>query len=449
MEKISIGKLIEYTNGNLLKGNKDEFITNIVIDSREVNEKSLFVPIIGARFDGHDFMESCYDNGCRNFICDKNHTFLKEDINLIVVDDTTKAFGDIASGYKENLDIPTIAITGSVGKTSTKDMIYAVLSEKFNTLKTIGNLNNEIGVPKTLLRLDSSIDNAVVEMGMDRKGQISYLTKLVKPNIGVITNIGMSHIEHFDNQDGIFSAKMEITDSFSSDNILIVNGDDKYLKTLKENELNYKLITCGFEKDNDIYCEKYNIDGINANFTCVYNDKKYDFVIPSPAKHNILNAMFAIAIANIYDFTEEEIRKGLLNFELSSNRLDIFKTDKYRIINDTYNASFDSMMSALDVLNNFEGRKVAILGDIFELGSYSEEIHRKIGKVLNCDLLITIGQEAKYIYEEAKDRIESLYFLTKEDFYDKISAILLEGDTILVKASRGMELEKVVNFLKE
>ena len=447
METLSFEKIHSYLTGNLISNNNKNDILEIVIDSREATDKSLFIPIIGENHDGHKFLESAYENGCRSFLIDKNHKFDKNDINLIEVKDTKLAYGEIAKNYKRELNIPCIAITGSVGKTSTKDMIYGVLSEKYNTSKTIGNLNNDIGVPKTILKLNKSHEISIIEMGMDKKGEISYLTNLVKPNIGVITNIGMSHIEHFENQEGIFNAKMELTEPFNENNILIVNGDDKFLKQLKNKNKKYKIITCGFEKENDIYCEDYEVTSNGATFTCIYNGEKHKYTIPSPAKHNILNAMFAIAIGNIYNLTENQITKGLQNFKLSSNRLDIFKTKDYTIINDTYNASYDSMMSALEVLNNFNTRKVAILGDIFELGSYSEEIHRKIGKNIKCDLLITIGNNSKYIYEEAKEKIESYHHSTKEEFYQNMN-ILEKEDTILVKASRGMELEQVVEKLK-
>ena len=188
-----MGVICQYAEGDFVKGDKDVIISEIVIDSREVSSDSLFIPIIGERFDGHQFLEGAYDNGCRSFIIDKNHDFVKDDINLIRVDDTTKAFGLISKGYKNQFNIPFIAITGSVGKTSTKDIIYSVLSQKYNTLKTEGNLNNSIGLPKTLLKLNFKHEIGIVEMGMDKKGEISYLTNLVNPDVAVITNIGMSH----------------------------------------------------------------------------------------------------------------------------------------------------------------------------------------------------------------------------------------------------------------
>ena len=317
-------------------------------------------------------------------------------------------------------------------------------------MKTEGNLNNEIGLPKTLLKLDSHNEIAVIEMGMDKKGEIDYLTNLVNPDVAVITNIGMSHIENFDSQKGIFEAKMEIVNGLKEDGLLVVNGDDPYLKTLKGLDKKYSLITCGFNRENDIYCSSYTVNEDNISFTCKYNNQEYNFTVDSIAKHNILNAMFAIVIGFKYGLVYEEIKEGLLNIEFSKNRLNIIKTDKYTLIDDTYNASYDSVMSALEILNNFEGRKVAILGDILELGKHSKSIHEKLGKNVSCDVLVAIGEDAKYIYEEAKKKgVTAYYFLTKEDFYDKMATILLKGDNILIKASRGLKLDEVVDVLKK
>ncbi len=449
MEKISITEIKDYTNGKFIKQNNNAYISKISIDSRDINDKTLFVPIIGVVHDGHKFMESAYDAGCRSFICDVNHDFDKEDINLVKVSDTTLAFASIAKGYRNKFDIPLVAITGSVGKTSTKDIINSVLSVKYNTIKTIGNLNNEIGVPKTLFTITNDTELAVIEMGMDHKGEIDYLSKLASPDVAVITNIGMSHIMNFDNQDGIFKAKMEIVNGLKDNGLLIVNGDDKYLSTLRDNDHSYELITYGFDSSNDIYCSNYKIYDDYSMFTCIYNDNEYSFKLGSIAKHNIGNALIAIVLGFKYGLTYDEIQSGLLDIDFSNNRLDIIKTDKYTVINDTYNSSYDSVMSALEVLNGFKTRKVAILGDILELGSYSESIHRRIGKEIKCDVLIAIGDSAKFISDEVLDSIESYYFLKKEDFYDRVGSIINEGDTILVKASRGMELDKVVDYLKE
>lgn len=450
MESIKTKEIENYTKGKIIINNNEGLITKVSIDSRDVDKDTLFIPIIGSKFDGHTFMESAYNLGCRNFICDENHKFQKDDINLVEVKDTTLALGQLAKGYKEKFNITLIGITGSVGKTSTKDIITSVLKEKYNVLKTEGNLNNEIGLPKTLLNLDSTKEIGIIEMGMDKKGEIDYLTNLTNPDIAVITNIGMSHIMNFENREGIFNAKMEIVNGFKDKGLLIVNGDDKFLSTLKGQKHNYELLTYGFKEDNDIYCKTYKIEETSSNFTCIYKNKEYNFEIKSIAKHNIGNALIAILLGFKFNLTKEEIQKGLLNLELSQNRLDIFETKNYRIINDTYNSSYDSVMSALEVLSNFKTRKVAILGDILELGNYSEKIHRQIGQNIKCNLLITIGKEAQFISEEAqKKSIETRRFLTKEEFYEKKSTILKKGDTILVKASRGMELDKVVEYLKK
>lgn len=451
MEKLNMSKICEFTKGSFYLKNKESSFENIVIDSRQATSKSLFIPIIGETHDGHNFMESAYNLGCRNFICDKNHEFKKDDINLVIVNDTTKAFGLIAKEYKKSLDIFSVAVTGSVGKTSTKDIISSVISKKYKTLKTIGNLNNEIGVPKTLLNLNSNHEVAVIEMGMDKKGEIDYLTKIVNPDVAVITNIGMSHIMNFPNgQEGIFEAKTEIVNGLKENGLLIVNGDDQYLKTLKNNKHSYRLLTYGFKENNDIICKNYEIKENLINFTCIYNNQEYNFSISSPAKHNIGNAMIAILIGFELGLSEIEIKQGLANIEFTQNRLDIIKTDNYTIIDDSYNSSYDSVMSALEVLNSFKERKVAIIGDIFELGRYSESIHKKIGQNLKCDVLVTIGKNAKYIFEEALNRgIKSYYYEEKDNFYKEYKNILLKDDVILIKASNGMKFKEIVNFLKE
>ena len=453
MYKFSINEIVLATKGKLLKKNSNQEITYISLNSNDIKENTLFIPIIGEVNDGHKFMESAYQNGCRTFLIDKNHKFNKEDINLIRVKDTTKSFGYISKYYKNKFNIQYIGVTGSVGKTSTKDMIYSVLNQKYKTLKNEGNFNNEIGVPKTLLNLDNTIEKAVIEMGMSYKGEIKHLANIVEPKIAIISNIGMSHIEHFKNQEGIFKTKMEITTNITKDNILIVNGDDKFLKTLKTKKLKYKLLTYGFEKDNDIYCNNYKINEEKIDFSCIINNKEEKFTIPTPAKHNILNALAAILVGLENNIEIKDIKKGLKHFELTKMRLDIFKTDKYRIINDTYNASCDSMISALNVLKNYKDRRVAILGDIFETGVYEEKIHRTIGDNIkdNTDILITIGKSSKYIYDEAIrkgfNKNNAYHFDTKESFIKQKDKIIKEKDTILLKASRGMALETLIDQL--
>lgn len=455
MEKIRIKEIRDALNGEFINSTKNYNIDNISINSKDVTSSSLFIPIIGETHDGHNFMEDAYNNGCKNFLIDKNHTFNKTDVNLIKVDDTTIALGNLASAYKEMFKVVCVGVTGSVGKTSTRDIIYSVISKQYKTLKNEGNLNNNIGIPKTLFNLDKSYKAAVIEMGMNHKGEIKYLTDMVNPYIAVISNIGLSHIENFENQEGIFKAKMEITSNFNKNNILIVNGDDPYLKKVKPKNPEYRVYTYGFSKSNDIYCTNYVIGKDYIDFTCIINYNEEYFRIPTIAKHNIYNAMAAILVAINLNIGLPKIKEGLREFTLTKGRQTIIEKKYLTIIDDSYNASLDSVKSAVDVLNNFKTRRVAILGDILETGSYNEEIHKNIGAYLpkKIDFLIAVGPSSKYIIDEAikqgfnKDNI--VHFNTYENLLTNITKLLQKNDTALVKASHGIKLYEVVEYLNK
>lgn len=455
MEKIRIKEIRDFLNGEFINSTKNYNIDNISTNSKDVTSSSLFIPIIGETHDGHNFMEDAYNNGCKNFLIDKNHTFNKTDVNLIKVDDTTIALGNLASAYKEMFKVVCVGVTGSVGKTSTRDIIYSVISKQYKTLKNEGNLNNNIGIPKTLFNLDKSYKAAVIEMGMNHKGEIKYLTDMVNPYIAVISNIGLSHIENFENQEGIFKAKMEITSNFNKNNILIVNGDDPYLKKVKPKNPEYRVYTYGFSKSNDIYCTNYVIGKDYIDFTCIINYNEEYFRIPTIAKHNIYNAMAAILVAINLNIGLPKIKEGLREFTLTKGRQTIIEKKYLTIIDDSYNASLDSVKSAVDVLNNFKTRRVAILGDILETGSYNEEIHKNIGAYLpkKIDFLIAVGPSSKYIIDEAikqgfnKDNI--VHFNTYENLLTNITKLLQKNDTVLVKASHGIKLYEVVEYLNK
>lgn len=452
MLKLSLDEIVKATKGKLLLNNNKD-VEYISTSSKDIKENTLFIPIKGEKYDGHDFLEDAYNNGCRIFLIDKNHEFYKKDISLIEVNDTLLALGSLARFYLDKFDIDVIGVTGSVGKTSTRDIIYSVLNEKYKTLKNELNYNNEIGIPKTLFNLDYSYEKAVIEMGLDRKGDISYFKTIAPLKVAVISNIGLSHIANFENQEGIFHAKMEIAEHFNKENTLIVNGDDKFLKTLKDRKLPYNLLTYGFDEDNTIYCVSYEIVNGKINFKVNFKNKVYDYTIPSIAKHNIYNAMAAILIGNLYNLTYEEIKKGLESVSFTEGRLTIINKKDITIINDCYNASLDSIISALNVLSTFKTRKVAILGDVLETGSYEEEIHKNIGKSIigNTDILILVGNSIKYTYDEViknnfnKDNI--YVFSTYEDVIKNIDNIIKKGDTILLKASHGIKLSNVVEYL--
>lgn len=453
MLKLSLDEIVKATKGRLLLNNNLNYIEYISTSSKDIKENTLFIPIKGEKYDGHDFLTDAYNNGCRIFLIDKNHDFYKEDISLIEVNDTLLSLGSIGRFYLDKFDIDVIGVTGSVGKTSTRDIIYSVLNEKYKTLKNELNYNNEIGIPKTLFNLDYSYEKAVIEMGLDRKGDISYFKTIAPLKVAVISNIGLSHIANFENQEGIFHAKMEIANDFNNENTLVVNGDDKFLKTLKNKKLSYNLLTYGFDNDNTIYCVDYEIINGKIKFTVNFNNKLYDYIIPSIAKHNIYNAMSAILIGNLYNLTYEEIKKGLENVLFTEGRLTIINKKDITIINDCYNASLDSTVSALNVLKTFKTRKVAVIGDVLETGSYEEEIHKNIGKniINNTDILILVGNSIKYTYDEVikndfnKDNI--YIFKTYEDVIKNIDNIIKKGDTILLKASHGIKLSNVVEYL--
>lgn len=452
MLKLSLDEIVKATKGKFLLNNNKE-VEYISTSSKDIKENTLFIPIKGEKYDGHAFLEDAYNNGCRIFLIDKNHEFYKKDISLIEVNDTLLALGSLARFYLDKFNVDLIGVTGSVGKTSTRDIIYSVLNEKYKTLKNELNYNNEIGIPKTLFNLDYSYEKAVIEMGIDKKGDISYFKTIAPLKHAVISNIGLSHIANFKNQEGIFHAKMEIAKDFNKENTLIVNGDDNFLKTLKDKKLPYNLLTYGFDKDNTIYCVSYEIVNGKINFKVNFKNKVYDYTIPSIAKHNIYNAMSAILIGNLYNLTYEEIKKGLESVSFTEGRLTIINKKDITIINDCYNASLDSIKSALNVLSTFKTRKVAILGDVLETGSYEEEIHKNIGKSIigNTDILILVGDSIKYTYDEViknnfnKDNI--YVFNTYEDVIKNIDNIIKKGDTILLKASHGIKLSNVVEYL--
>ena len=457
MEALSVKDLLQATNGNLISGNELDEINNIAIDSRKAKLGDVFIAIIGENLDGHKFMQSALDNGCKTFIKNRSNSikFESSDINLIEVDDTTIALGDIAKYYKEKFVIPYIGVTGSVGKTTTKDMIYAAISNNFDTLKNEGNFNNHIGVPLTLFNLNKKHECAIIEMGMSNFNEIEYLANIVNPKIGVISNIGLSHIENLGSQDGILKAKLEITTNFDENNILIVNGDDEYLSKVCKEDCNYNLKTFGFNSNNDVYCTEYIMSEDSINFKCIINGKEEAIFIPTVGKHNIYNAMAAILVGLTLGMELEDIKLGLRGFTASKMRLDIFKKDDLTIINDAYNASPDSMKAALDILGRYEKRRVAILGDMFEMGEHSEYGHRLVGEssINNVDVLITVGDMSKFIGDEAKklglDSNNIYHFKTKELAIESLDSLINKDDAVLVKASRGMKLEEIVEYLSK
>lgn len=444
----NLKQILEAVDGEGYNLVDDIKINRIVTDSRKIEDGDCFVALIGEKFDGHDFLEDVYDKGASLAVVSKLNTNAK--IPQILVKDTLKAYKDIALSYRKRFDIPVIAVTGSSGKTSTKEMIASTLAEKFNVHKTQKNFNNEIGLPFTVLQLDKSHEVAVLEMGMNHFGEIESLAYVARPHIAVITNIGTAHIENLGSRENILKAKMEIVSYFTNNDILIVNGDNDLLSKVESDK--YKVIKFAIENEADY--KAYDIVDLHEEgieFKCIVKNEERVFKTNAPGIHNVYNALAAIATSDILGLNYKEMYDGILNFNAGNMRMNIVDKNGVKFIVDCYNANPDSMKVAIDVLKKFDGRKIAVLGDMFELGDYTEKFHREIGKYLinKSDVLIAVGDYSKYYFDEAKNNIEAHYFNNKIDALNYLKNYVTNGDVLLFKASRGMKLEEVSDSLME
>lgn len=423
-------------------------ISGVTIDSRKACEGMLFVPVKGERVDGHDYIPQAVEAGAVS-LCETGHGMF--DGVVIEVKNTVDAIGKIAHAYKMKYNVPTVGITGSVGKTTTKDMIAAVMAKKFGCLKTQGNFNNELGLPLTVFGLESHHTAAVLEMGMSAFGEIHHLADIARPDVGVITNIGMSHIENLGTREGILKAKMEICDFFGEGNLLIVNGDNDLLKTVGHNGT-YKIETYGIESEGLTYrgydIEDLGLDG--CRFKVDIGNRQHLVTVGAAGVHNVYNALAAIAVGMHYGIDIEEIKAAVAGFELTAMRMSVEKTGGITLINDCYNASPDSIRASLGVLKSAPPRRVAVLGDVLELGSYAEKAHLEIGGMCaesSVDVLICAGNNARYIAEGAAGVPEVHYFETTQQAAEFAAKTVKIGDTVLVKASRGMHFEDICSVL--
>ena len=455
MQKLTIQDILDAAKGTLLSGDVNTEFNSITTDSRKAGDGVVFIPLIGEKFDGHEFIKAAFDMGAAAVLTQKD-TELLIDKTIIRVDDTAKALRDIAAYYKAKYRIPTVAVTGSVGKTTTKDMLYAALSEKFNTIKTPNNFNNEIGVPITVFMQEKEHEAAVIETGMNHFGELERLAEIVKPDAAVITNIGMSHIENLGSQDGILKAKLEITTYFDENNTLIINGDDKYLSTIGDDK-KYKILRYGIDNPkNNVKAENIVNKGLNGvEFTAVVNGKSYPVKVNLPGRHNVYNALAAICTGMVFGVSVEECIKGIAKCEYTAQRLQIEYHNGIEIINDCYNASPDSIKAALSIMPySLQKRRVAVLGDVLEMGEYAKKAHYDLGREIiknKIDLLVTAGENAREIAHGAAD----LGFTDFVSFDKTLGAVnyvkenIKDGDCVLVKASHGMHFEEVTDAIKE
>ncbi len=451
MQRLNVEEILAATNGSLICGEKDFVISEITTDSRKAGVNMLFVPIVGENNDGHDYIGNAFENGADVVITHRNIP-KRDDKTIIKVQDTRIALGDIARFYKEKYNLPTVSITGSVGKTTTKDMISSVLTMKYNTLKTQGNFNNDIGLPLTIFRLVGKHEAAVLEMGMSHFGEIHYLASIAKPDIAVITNIGMSHIENLGSQENIYRSKMQICDFLKEDGVLIANGDDKFLAKKQDN---IPTLLYGIEnKNSDIVAENIENLGLDGSkFTVKIDGQEYSVWVKVPGIHNIYNALAAILVGRKMGVEMKDIIDGIREFQLTNMRMEIKHFGEITVIDDTYNSAPDSIKAALKVLQDTKSsRKIAVLGDVLEMGDFAEKELYAIGtNMSDIDALVTVGQNAKFIAKGATlagvATVKS--FDNNEDAIKFLKEFVKNGDHLLIKASRGMHFEKIVESFEE
>lgn len=427
-------------------------ITEICIDSRLCKEGMLYIAIHGENFDGHKFTEGAFDNGATAAMI--HHDVDCEGL-FIRVDDTKQAFLRLANWFRSTFDMPVVGLTGSVGKTTTKEMTWAVLNEKYKTNKTEGNLNNEIGLPRTIMCFDEDTQAAVIEMGMSNKGEISVLSLTAEPTAAIISNIGVSHMENLGSRENICAAKLEILDGLRGGAPIILNGDDPYLASAKIED--HPVIYYGI---NDKFCN-YRAENIiqgedSTTFNIVYDtDKVQTVTVPTIGIHNVYNALGAFAAGIYFGVTPEEAARGLSKYEPSGMRQRVKIVKGIRFIEDCYNASPDSQQAALKMLSTVNAkRKIAVLGDMLELGAISVEAHRNAGLVASknkIDVLMTYGERSLATAEKAIECGVPVVrsFLDKDELAQALFEMLEADDAVLFKASRGMALEDVINKVYE
>lgn len=454
MEQLTIGDIAAATGGTVLRGSPDTAICGVTTDSRKGCTGRLFVPLIGEKFDGHAFIPMAAQNGAAATLTQRDDVPLPDGIAVVQVANTLAALQALARWYRSRFDIPVVGITGSVGKTTTKDMLSAVLGATRRCLKTQGNFNNEIGLPLTLLELDHTHEIAVVEMGMSGFGEIDRLASIAQPNCAVITNIGMSHIEKLGSQENILRAKMELLSHVRPGGMVVLNGDDPLLWSVRDEVPS--AVYVGVE-NRQCACRAYNVTlgAQEASFNIQYEGSSFPVRLPLPGAHNVYNALVATVVGTLYGVPVQGIQQGLRTFTPSDMRMDIASNGIYTVVNDCYNASPASMEAALQVLAAQEGfRRIAVLGDMLELGDYAYQAHKKVGSAVvsaGIEELVTVGENARLIGEGAFEcgmDSENIH-----SFDENIAAVhylktlLRAGDVVLVKASRGMHFEEIAGQL--
>jgi len=463
VKTLLVEDILQAVEGRLLQGNDRTEIKGVSTDTRTLRPGELFIALIGDNFDGHSFITEALDKGAGGLIVDRKIDLESGSrIPVIMVSDTTRALQDLAAFYRRSLSrLNVIGITGSVGKTTTKDLLASVLSRKYKVLKTEKNLNNHIGVPLNLLRLKGNEDFAVLEMGMNQKGEIRRLAEIAAPDIGVITNVGPVHLENLETVANVAREKSELVRALPEDGMVVLNYDDHYVKKMKHHFAGSEVLFFSLEnRTTSVYADNisYSDQRRAMEFTVHYSDGlSQNCRLTKPGYHNVYNALPACILGRKVGLDAEEIESGLLYCSYTSLRMEFVEQDDYLIINDSYNANPLSVKSSLKLLSGFTGpRRLAVLGDMLELGSEKYDAHREVGKWLeafNIDILVTVGELMSLAAEQAKkeglpaDRV----FVCKDkpEAAQLLAEIIQPEDTILFKGSRGMALEELVGMLKK
>lgn len=452
MEKLLLSEIVTAVQGSFGYPS-DVQVSSISTDTRTIEKGSVFVALKGKNFDGHDYAKKAIELGAYAAITE--HAI--DGAECIIVDSAQTALLDAASYYRDKFDIKLVGITGSVGKTTTKEFVSLVMSKKFKTLKTQKNFNNEIGLPMTLFNLSYEHEAAVIEMGMSNLGEISRLSLTAKPNICLITNIGYSHIENLGSQENILKAKMEILDGADENAPLILSKDDKFLKSVKVREGRKVIYYSISDTSADVFASDIKTIGERIEFNINCDGKAYKAVINCLGEHNVKNALAAFCVGREYNISPEDMISAIAEFVPDGIRQGISDIDGVKIIADCYNSSPDSAKTALHTLSQVdsEGRRIAVLGDMLELGKLARELHRSVGEAVfseGIDILLCFGEMSEYYVKGAVKKgfneENARVFASKEELADYLKTIMKKGDAVLFKASRGMKFEEIIDMIK-
>lgn len=463
MEPIQIKEILNVSKGKLMFGNPEAFVNGISTDSRTINKGDFFVPIRGENFDGNNFIQNAFERGAVGSFIEKGkstNVSQKEKINLIEVENPKFSMGELAKSYRQRFSLPYIAITGSNGKTSTKEMTASILETRYKVLKSEGSFNNDIGLPLTLFKLTREHQVAVLEMGMNNYGEIRRMVSIVPPDIGVVTNVAEAHIEFFGDLDNIAKAKYELIESMTEQNTAVLNADDQRVSNFS-NRTKAKTIYFGLKssklnfsaRDIRFVTEPYGLE-----FTLITPSGTSNAFLPTLGEHQVSNALAAVASTWQIHPDMEMVCAGLKNFKSEKMRMQIISINDFTVINDAYNANPKSMNAALETLNKIpaKGKKIAVLADMLELGELQISAHQRIGRKafnIGLDYLVTVGNIAKNIGDsaisEGLDKSKVSICESKEEAFVKIKDIIAPNDLILVKGSRKMKLEELIEMFKK